>query len=152
MKTTGFVSSVFATGNRLVNAAEPQPGNTCETQAVGIPIIPGARRPHDPWEYLARVSPPWPSRDYIWLGFPEAIVSSQRLLYLRHIQRPIHPVFSALTPVPWTETPGGIAFERTVPHGVSFERARNTVRRHMVESRNVLMEPDGRPVVCQEQR
>jgi len=120
LKTTGLISTAFAARSWTVGAAERQPGNTYETQAVGIRIFPGAWRPHYPWEHIAWVSPPWASQDYIWLDFPEAIFTSQGLLYLSHINPPIPTVFSALPAVPWKETPDGIAFERTLPNGVGF--------------------------------
>lgn len=122
LKTTGFLSTSIAAGSWPVGAggSEPQPGKTYETHAVGIRIRPGAWRPHYRWEQIAWVSPPWASQDYIWLDFPEAIFTSQGLLYLSHINPPIKTVFHGLRQVPWKEAPGGITFERTLPNGVAF--------------------------------
>lgn len=96
------------------------PAETYETQAKGIRILPGQWRPHYPWEHIAWVSPPWPSQDYLWLDFPEAIFTSQGLLYLSHINPPIPTVFNNLPKVSWREESGGIAFDRGLPNGVDF--------------------------------
>ncbi|MBI3851900.1 MAG: hypothetical protein HY298_16715 [Verrucomicrobia bacterium] len=97
-----------------------KPGDTYETQAKGIRILPGQWRPHYPWEQIAWISPAWPSQDYIWLDFPEAIFTSQGLLYLSHVNPGIDAVFPDLPKVPWREVPNGIAFDRQLPNGVSF--------------------------------
>ncbi len=102
------------------DAAKQNPGDTYESHAVGIRILPGAWRPHYPWEHIAWISPPWPSQDYVWLDFPEAVFTSQGLLFLSHVNPPIPTVFHDLPRVPWKEAPGGIAFERTLPNGVAF--------------------------------
>ena len=122
-----FLGSLGIAASSLAMAAEPrEPGNakpeplTYETQAQGIRILPGQWRPHYPWEHIVWVSPSWPSQDYIWLDFPEAIFTSQGLLYLSHINPPIPTVFSNLPKIPWQSIPGGIAFERTLPNGVAF--------------------------------
>lgn len=91
-----------------------------ETQISGIRILPGAWRPHYEWEQIAWVSPPWPSQDYIWYDFPEAIFTNMGLLYLSHINPSIRTAFSGLTKIPWETTPGGISFERGLPNGISF--------------------------------
>ncbi len=93
---------------------------TYETQAQGIRILPGQWRPHYAWEHIAWVSPSWPSQDYIWLDFPEAIFSSQGLLFLSHINPPFPAVFPDLPAVPWQPIPNGIAFERALPNAVAF--------------------------------
>lgn len=92
--------------------------DTYETHAKGIRILPGQWRPHYPWEQIAWVSPAWPSQDYLWLDFPEAIFTSQGLLYLSHVNPGIDVVFPNLPRVPWREVPGGIAFDRALPNGV----------------------------------
>lgn len=97
-----------------------KPADTYETHAKGIRIQPGQWRPHYPWEQIAWVSPPWPSQDYLWLDFPEAIFTSQGLLYLSHINPGIDSVFPDLPRVPWREVPGGLAFDRALPNGVHF--------------------------------
>ena len=94
--------------------------DTYETHAKGIRIRPGHWRPHYPWEQIAWVSPAWPSQDYLWLDFPEAIFTSQGLLYLSHVNPGIDSVFPDLPRVPWREVPNGIAFERQLPNDVSF--------------------------------
>ena len=100
--------------------AEESPGDTYETHAVGIRILPGSWRPHYPWEHIAWVSPPWASQDYLWLDFPEAIFTSQGLIFLSHVNPPIHTVYQELPAVAWKQVPGGIAFDRTLPSGISF--------------------------------
>lgn len=107
--------SVLAMGAALLPAAE-----TYDTHAKGIRILPGQWRPHYPWEQIGWVSPPWPSQDYLWLDFPEAVFTSQGLLFLSHVNPPIPTVFQNLPRAPWREVAGGIAFERTLPNGVRF--------------------------------
>jgi len=94
---------------------------TYETQAKGIRTYPGMWRPHYPWEHIAWVSPKWPSQDYFWLDFPEAIFTQQGLLFLSHIN-PSHPTVTPpnLPAVQWQEIPGGIAYQRTIPHWITF--------------------------------
>jgi hypothetical protein len=93
---------------------------TYENHMKGIRILPGHWRPHYPFEQIAWVSPPWPSQDYIWLDFPEAIFTSIGLIFLSHVNPPIPVVFHDLPEVPWVECPGGIAFDRTLPNGIRF--------------------------------
>ncbi|GMV99265.1 MAG: hypothetical protein AMXMBFR84_04040 [Candidatus Hydrogenedentota bacterium] len=100
--------------------AEEEPKETYETISKGIRILPGQWRPHYPWEQIAWVSPPWASHDYLWLDFPEAIFSSQGLLFLSHINPPFPTVFHDLPPVPWKSIDEGIAFERVLPNGIAF--------------------------------
>ena len=69
----------------LLAVVRGSPQGTYETHAKGIRILPGAWRPHYPWEHIAWISPPWPSQDYVWLDFPEAIFTSQGLLFLSHV-------------------------------------------------------------------
>ena len=121
-----FVKVIFCLTICLESAASDKiesnraVGETYETQAKGIRILPGQWRPHYPWEQIVWVSPSWPSQDYIWLDFPEAIFSDQGLLFLSHIN-PAHPVvFPNLPRVQWQAIAGGIAFERVLPNGVKF--------------------------------
>lgn len=100
--------------------AAPPPVETYETHAKGLRILPGMWRPHYPWEHIAWVSPSWPSQDYLWLDFPEALFTNQGLLYLSHVNPPIPTVYSELPAVPWTRLPEGMRFERTLPNGVVF--------------------------------
>lgn len=127
LQTAGVVAGVAgvamqASGAEPVPASGPAPvaQDTYENQAKGIRILPGQWRPHYPWEHIAWISPAWPSQDYIWLDFPEAIFTNQGLLFLSHINPPIPTVFSELPKVPWREENDGIAFERTLPNGVAF--------------------------------
>jgi len=93
---------------------------TYETHAKGIRILPGQWRPHYPFEQIAWISPPWPSQDYIWLDFPEAIFSDIGLLFLSHVD-PKHPVlFPDLPKVPWQPVDDGLCFERTLPNQMKF--------------------------------
>lgn len=96
------------------------PKETYETQAKGIRILPGQWRPHYPWEQIAWISPSWPSQDYLWLDFPEAIFTSQGLLFLSHINPGIETVFSDLPKVAWQQNPDGISFDRELPNGSAF--------------------------------
>jgi hypothetical protein len=94
--------------------------DTYETQAKGIRILPGQWRPHYRWEQIAWVSPAWPSQEYLWLDFPEAIFTDQGLLYLSHVNPPLPVLFSDLPKVEWRQTPEGMTFERELPNGVRF--------------------------------
>lgn len=93
---------------------------TYETIAKGMRILPGQWRPHHPWEQIAWVSPNWPSQDYVWLDFPEAIFSDAGLLYLSHVNPACPTVFADLPPVAWDARPEGISFQRELPNGVRF--------------------------------
>ena len=93
---------------------------TYETHVEGIRILPGQWRPHYAFEQIAWVSPPWPSQDYVWLDFPEAIFTNAGLLYLSHVN-PTYPVlFPDLPRVQWESLEDGIRFHRVLPNGVSF--------------------------------
>lgn len=104
----------------VLAAAVVPPRDTYENHAKGIRILPGAWRPHYPWEHIAWISPPWPSQDYVWLDFPEAIFTSQGLLFLSHVNPPIPTVFHDLPAVAWRRTVDGVSFERKLPNGVRF--------------------------------
>lgn len=94
--------------------------DTDETHTKGIRIIPGQWRPHYPFEQIVWISPPWPSQDYVWLDFPEAIFSDQGLLYLSHIN-PKYPVlFADLPKVEWDRLATGSRFSRNLPNGIQF--------------------------------
>lgn len=104
-----------------VNAGrQASPGDTYETHAKGIRLFPGQWRPHYAWEQIIWVSPPWSSQDYLWLDFPEAIFSSQGLLYLSHVNPKFPAVCADLLKVPWREAANGFAFERVLPNDVRF--------------------------------
>jgi hypothetical protein len=100
--------------------ANGQTKDTYETQAKGIRILPGQWRPHYPWEQIVWISPSWPSQNYLWLDFPEAIFSNQGLLYLSHINPPIRTAFPEWPKVSWHQIPNGLAFDRLLPNGVRF--------------------------------
>lgn len=94
--------------------------DTYETHAKGIRILPGQWRPHYPFEQIAWVSPPWPSQDYVWLDFPEAIFTDAGLLYLSHVNPRFPALFPDLPKVAWRQTESSIVFERVLPNGVRF--------------------------------
>jgi len=91
-----------------------------ETHAKGIRILPGQWRPHYRFEQIAWVSPPWPSQDYVWLDFPEAIFSSVGLIYLSHVNPDFPVLFPDLPRRPWQTDERGISYERTLPDGLAF--------------------------------
>ncbi|HNR32079.1 MAG TPA: hypothetical protein PKI11_14405 [Candidatus Hydrogenedentes bacterium] len=134
-----------ATSGASSTATPPKAAETYATQAKGIRILPGQWRPHYPWEHIAWVSPPWPSQDYIWLDFPEAVFTSQGLLFLSHVNPPFPTVFSNLEPVPWERIPDGVRFERMLPNGIGFgggvTRASDTVVALELHIRNGSPEP-----------
>lgn len=107
-------------GQNSPRISAPPATNTYETHMKSIRILPGQWRPHYPWEHIAWVSPPWPSQDYIWLDFPEAIFTNQGLLFLSHVNPAIDSVFHDLPPVSWDILPDGTQFDRTLPNGVAF--------------------------------
>lgn len=86
----------------------------------GIRIHPGQWRPHDQYEQIAWVSPPWECPDYLWLDFPEAIFTDRGLLYLSHFSPRFPVVFKDPPAVPWQQTAGGIRFDRRLPDGSGF--------------------------------
>jgi hypothetical protein len=110
----------FLQSTGVLAAAVAPPRENYDNHAKGIRILPGAWRPHYPWEHIAWVSPPWPSQDYIWLDFPEAIFTSQGLLFLSHVNPPIPTVFHDLPAVAWRRAADGVSFERKLPNGVRF--------------------------------
>lgn len=93
---------------------------TYETDATGLRIFPGQWRPHYPFEHVAWISPPWPSQDYLWLDFPEAIFSDQGLLYLSHVNPRVLSRFRDLPPVKWRCDEPDIRYERHLPNNVYF--------------------------------
>jgi hypothetical protein len=115
------VAGLLAVGSRSARADVDNKASTYADHATGIRILPGAWRPHYYWEHIAWVSPSWPSQDYIWLDFPEAIFTEQGLLYLSHVNPQVQPVVYPNPPaVRWESVPNGIAFERMLPNRVSF--------------------------------
>lgn len=119
-----FLKAGMASGFLTMPAAAMAGGffrqETYETHAKGIRILPGQWRPHYPWEHIAWVSPSWPSQDYLWIDLPEAIFTRQGLLFLSHV----NPQFPVKYPRPpavlWREVPGGLAYDRRLPSGLSF--------------------------------
>jgi hypothetical protein len=91
-----------------------------ERHAKGIRILPGQWRPHYPFEQIAWVSPPWPSQDYLWLDFPEAIFTDVGLIYLSHVNPDFPVVFPDLPKVAWQRDGNRLSFARLLPNGVKF--------------------------------
>lgn len=85
-----------------------------------INISPGIWRPLFGTEQIAWVSPPWSSREYIWLDFPEAIFSDNELLFLSHINPVIPYKFRYMQSVEWEETEKGIVYKQELPNGIRF--------------------------------
>ena len=106
--------------NKVIAGQMKEEKQTYENHMKGIRILPGHWRPHYPFEQIAWVSPPWPSQDYIWLDFPEAIFTSIGLIFLSHVNPPFPVVFPDLPKVPWVERPDGLAFDRELPNGIRF--------------------------------
>lgn len=104
--------------NTRARAAEVN--ETYATIAKGIRILPGQWRPHYPWEHIAWVSPSWPSQDYIWLDFPEAVFTDRGLIYLSHVNPDAPAVYERWPAIPWAVEQDGISFERELPDGVAF--------------------------------
>lgn len=120
LKSAGAAAALAMGLEAQGQAPVPKTESPYDTEAQGIRIVPGQWRPHYEWEQIAWVSPPWPSQDYVWLDFPEAIFTSQGLLFLSHVNPPIPTVWGALPKAPWREMEGGIGFDRILPNGVAF--------------------------------
>lgn len=129
MKTTdnarltrrGFLGAAALSAAVLGSGKKASAEETYATHAKGIRIKPGHWRPHYPWEHIAWVSPAWPSQDYIWMDFPEAIFTSQGLIYLSHINPPIDTVYGdSLPAVGWNVLDDGMSFERVLPNKIAF--------------------------------
>jgi hypothetical protein len=125
LKSAGLTTAFVAIGGSLPVCSQPatvaqKVKDTYATHAKGIRILPGQWRPHYRWEQIAWISPAWPSQEYLWLDFPEAIFSNQGLLFLSHVNPKFPAVFPDLPAVPWREIPNGLAFERRLPNGISF--------------------------------
>jgi hypothetical protein len=93
---------------------------TYETQVKGIRIYPGSWRPHYIFEHIAWISPPWPSQDYIWIDFPEAIFTSNGIIYLSHVNPVLSTAYPNLTKVQWEKTSDGLRYKRILPNGIIF--------------------------------
>ena len=123
LRSTAAASGLLAVPRAKAAEASPPtrpPQDSYETHAKGIRILPGQWRPHYPWEHIAWVSPSWPSQDYLWLDFPEAIFTRQGLLFLSHVNPAFPVLFPEQPAVPWLPVKGGIAFERRLPNGIAF--------------------------------
>ncbi|NUM52970.1 MAG: hypothetical protein HUU46_04940 [Candidatus Hydrogenedentes bacterium] len=105
---------------RAFGAAGESEKPSYENNAKGMRILPGAWRPHYPWEHIAWVSPSWPSQDYIWLDFPEALFTDRGLLYLSHINPAAPAVYSEWPRIEWKSEQDKVSVERVLPDGVSF--------------------------------
>lgn len=114
----------------------------------GLRILPGMWRPHAAWEQVAWVKPPWPEDGYVWMDFPEVIITDDgSFLYAGH--GPIgHPAVAhgALPKVPWQEVEGGIAFERKLPSGIIFGGSLVKADEHTVDLRLYVDNQSGETV------
>jgi hypothetical protein len=124
LKSTASAMALGPTAAALRIHTQTTPGGaskgreTYDTHAKGIRILPGQWRPHYPWEHIVWISPAWPGQDYIWLDFPEALFTSQGLLYLSHINPGVPALYATWPPVPWRTLPNGVSMERELPNGV----------------------------------
>ena len=87
-------------------------------------ILPGQWRPQCPWEHIAWISPPWPSRYYLWLDLPETVFDQKdgqtRNHFLSHINNQFPALYPGLPPAPWKVTADGLSVSRTLPSGLAF--------------------------------
>lgn len=104
----------------LVRNGQADVKETYETQAKGMRILPGVWRPHYPWEHIVWVSPSWPSQDYIWLDFPEAVFTDRGLLFLSHINPAAPAVYADWPRIPWKVEGDRVSVQRVLPDGVAF--------------------------------
>lgn len=107
----------------LYAAETSAPKETYENQAKGLRILPGAWRPHYPWEHIVWISPSWPSQDYLWLDFPEAIFTDRGLIYLSHVNPAAPAVYTDWPRVEWKRKGERISYKRVLPDGVAFSGA-----------------------------
>lgn len=103
-----------------------------EATEPGIRLFPGQWRPHYPFEQIAWISPPWPSEDYVWLDFPEAIFANGNLLYLSHVNPAFPAHFPDLPRVEWQQNENGLQFTRLLPNGVRFGGSLATIETSIV--------------------
>lgn len=90
------------------------------TTGPGIRLFPGQWRPHYPFEQIAWLNPPWPSEDYVWLDFPEALFANGDLLYLSHVNPAFPARFPDLPRVEWQQNENSLHFTRLLPNGLRF--------------------------------
>jgi hypothetical protein len=101
----------------------PRDVKATDEAASGLRIVPGQWRPHYPWEQIAWISPPWPSQEYVWLDFPEAIFTDAGLLFLSAVNPSFPTLFTDLPRVAWREENGGLRYSRRLPNGVRISGA-----------------------------
>ena len=82
--------------------------------------MPGQWRPHDAFEHILWIRPPWEWADYLWLDLPEAIFSGEMLLFLSHRSYLFAPRYLDLPRIDWRRTTDGLAVERHLPNDVAF--------------------------------
>ena len=97
-----------ASTNKPSGAGAISKRETYATQAKGLRILPGQWRPHYPWEHIVWISPSWPSQDYLWLDFPEAIFTDRGLIFLSHINPDVPAMYADWPRVEWRKVQGGI--------------------------------------------
>ena len=83
-------------------------------------IVPGQWRPQYPWEHITWISPPWPSRDFLWLDLPETVFCDAGNFYLSHINPDVPTIFPNLPKIKWEKTEKGVTCSRSLPNGVEF--------------------------------
>ena len=82
--------------------------------------MPGQWRPHDAFEHIVWIRPPWEWADYVWLDFPEAIFADRGLLYLSHRSYKARQLFDDLPGIEWQKIAGGLVVRRVLPNRVVF--------------------------------
>ena len=116
-------SALCAASGLSSAVAEDAEKPTYDNDAKSLRILPGTWRPHYPWEHIVWVSPSWPSQDYIWLDFPEAIFTDRGLIYLSHINPAAPAVYKDWPKVEWKVEENRVSCERVLPDGVAFSAA-----------------------------
>jgi len=84
-------------------------------------ISPGSWRPLFNSEQIFWISPPWPSSEYIYVDFPEAIFVGDTLAYLSHVNRKLPTLFNYKLPkVQWKDNGDVISYERNLGNYLDF--------------------------------
>lgn len=87
----------------------------------GIHICRGCWRPMFESEHVVWISPPWESKEYIYIDFPEAIFTGETLFYLGHIDSRFPARYNYKLPeAAWEETDSGVRYERKLDDEVSL--------------------------------
>jgi hypothetical protein len=99
-------------------------------------ICPGKWRPLFNSEQIFWVSPPWPSSEYIYVDFPEAIFVDGMPAYLSHVSGVLPTLFNYKLPdVEWKERDGQYYYIRILGNYMDFGGEVTRTERHIAKMR-----------------